>query len=164
MILSQSSADKMLRRMATEIAEHNFGREEIIVIGIRESGTFIAGKIEEYLKGIFPGKITTLALGIDKKHPEKAVLSEPADLGGKIILLADDVANSGRTMLYAMQSFLEHYPAEIQTLALVERTHKLFPVALNYRGISVSTTELENITVNVEDGVITGAGINSINS
>ena len=120
MILSQSSADKMLRRMATEIAEHNFGKDEIIIIGIKESGTFIADKIEEYLREIFPGKIITLALGIDKKNPGRIELSEATALKGKIILLADDVANSGRTMLYAMQSFLQHYPAEIQTLALVE--------------------------------------------
>lgn len=150
--------------MAPEIAERNFGKDEIIIIGIKESGTFIAKKIEEYLSGVFPGKITTLALSIDKKNPGKVTLSEQAELNGKIILLVDDVANSGRTMLYAMQSFLEHYPAEIQTLALVERTHKLFPVELNYKGISVSTTESENITVNVENGIITGAGINSIYS
>lgn len=146
--------------MAPEIAERNFGKDEIIIIGIKESGTFIAKKIEEYLKEIFPGKITTLELSINKKNPGDVTLSEKAELRNKIILLVDDVANSGRTMLYAMRSFLDHYPAEIQTLALVERTHKLFPVALNYRGISVSTTESENITVIVENGIVKGAEIN----
>lgn len=159
MILSSSSADRMLRRMALEIAERNFEKTALTIIGIKENGIFIARKINEYLQEIFTGSTEVIELGLNKKMPAEITLSKEADLKGKIVLLADDVANSGRTMLYAMQPLLKMYPAEIQTLALVERTHKLFPVALNYVGISVSTTEDENIVVEVEHGEVTGANI-----
>ena len=159
MILNALSANKKLRRMALEIAERNEGFQEILLIGIKENGIFIAKKIEEYLQPIFAGKIKTIALSLNKKKPAEVVLSEPISLTGKLILLVDDVANSGKTMLYALSPLLEQQPLQIQTLALVERMHKLFPVALNYVGLSVSTTAEENIIVTVLKGEVTGASI-----
>lgn len=145
--------------MALEIAERNAGREELIIIGIKENGIFIAQKIAAYLIAVFPGKINTISLSINKKDPGQVTLSDETALRGKAVLLADDVANSGRTMLYALRPLLDMYPAQIETLALVERTHKLFPVALNYIGLSVATSTEENIVVTTENGEITGAEI-----
>ena len=159
MILTAAQADKKLRRMALEIAERNANNKGIIIIGIKGSGMVIAKKIEEYLSAVFHGTIETLALYINKKTAGDVKLETAADLKGKNVLLVDDVANSGRTMLYALKPLMEMYPASIETLALVERTHKLFPVALNYVGLSVSTEENENIAVIVEGDEITGAEI-----
>ena len=157
MILSKSSAEKKLRRMALEIAERNTGKSILIIIGIKENGIVIAKKIETYLEPVFAGEIKTIALTINKKEPGNVQLSEDIDIKGKPILLVDDVANSGRTMLYALRPLLDQYPSQIETLALVERTHKVFPVALNYVGLSVSTSEQESIVVHVEGGEVTGA-------
>lgn len=159
MILNASSANKKLRRMALEIAERNEGVKEIIIIGIKENGIFIAKKIEEYLQLNFSGAVKTIALSLNKKNPDAVLLSEEISLNNKVILLVDDVANSGKTMLYALKPLLQQHPTQIQTLALVERTHKLFPVALNYVGLSVSTTAEENIVVTVLYGEVTGASI-----
>lgn len=145
--------------MALEIAERNEGSSEIIIIGIKENGIFIANKIEEYLQPVYAGSIKTIALSINKKNPGEVMLSEEVDLTSKLILLVDDVANSGRTMLYALRPLLQQHPSQIQTLALVERTHKLFPIALNYVGLSLSTTEEENIVVTVLGGEVTGANV-----
>lgn len=145
--------------MALEIAERNEGVKEIIIIGIKENGIFIAKKIEEYLRLNFSGAVKTIALSLNKKNPDAVLLSEEISLNNKVILLVDDVANSGKTMLYALKPLLQQHPSQIQTLALVERTHKLFPVALNYVGLSVSTTAEENIVVTVLDGEVTGASI-----
>jgi pyrimidine operon attenuation protein / uracil phosphoribosyltransferase len=159
MILTKTSADKKLRRMALEIAERNADKPAIIIIGIKDNGLFIAKKIEQFLQPIFHGTVKTISLSINKKSPERIELSEEVNLQNLAILLVDDVANSGRTMLYALAPLLERYPSQIETLALVERTHKLFPVALNYVGLSVSTKEEENIEVMVDGGEVMGAVI-----
>ena len=159
MVLNASSADKKLRRMALEIAERNEGIDEIIIIGIKENGIFIAKKIEEYLQPFFAGKLKTVALSINKKNPNDVTLSEDVLLENKLVLLVDDVANSGKTMLYSLGPLLLKFPSQIQTLALVERTHKMFPIALNYVGKSVSTTKEETIVVTVTAGNVTGAHI-----
>ena len=60
-------------------------------------------------------------------------------------------------MLYALKPLLNQLPKKIQTLALVERTHKSFPVDVDYVGFSVSTTLDEHILVEVADGEVMGA-------
>jgi pyrimidine operon attenuation protein / uracil phosphoribosyltransferase len=158
-ILSAAVAEKKLRRMALEIAERNYNEPQLILIGIKDHGTVIAKKIGDYLKANFKGEIIVLELSIDKKHPAAVTLSADMDFNNKAIVLMDDVANSGRVMLYALKPFLEQYPKKIQTLALVERTHKNFPVDVDYVGISVSTTLDEHIYVEVENDTISGAWI-----
>ena len=79
------------------------------------------------------------------------------DLRNKAVLLIDDVANSGRTMLHALKPIIDQKPSQIETLALIERTHKKYPVAINYVGLSVSTTLEEHIEVMVENGEVMGA-------
>lgn len=156
-ILSKEAAEKKLRRMALEVTERNYGEQQLVLVGIKENGCIIAEKIAAYLKDIFAGKIVVISLELDKKKPVLVTLQPAFDIGNKVVLLIDDVANSGRTMLYALQPLLLQFPKKIQTLALVERTHKSFPIALDYVGISFSTTLDEHITVEVKNGQILGA-------
>ena len=157
MILNKETADKKLRRMALEVAERNYEKDSLTLIGIKENGIFIARKIAGYLKESFKGNIQVVELWLDKKDPGEIKLSEDINFNDKTILLVDDVANSGKTMLYALKPLLQQKPREIQTLALVERTHKKFPVAVDYVGLSISTTQQENIVVDVKDGEVMGA-------
>jgi pyrimidine operon attenuation protein/uracil phosphoribosyltransferase len=155
-ILSAEAANKKLRRMALQVVEQNYNAKQLLLIGIKTSGTVIAEKIRQYLKDIFNGEVIVLELSLDKKKPAAVTLNKSMDFTDKTILLIDDVANSGRTMLYALKPLLEYLPQKIQTLALVERTHKTFPVAVDYVGFSVSTTTDEHIYVEVEGGEVTG--------
>jgi len=157
MILNKESADKKLRRMALQVAERNYENDSLVLIGIKENGIFIAYKIAGYLKEVFTGNVQVVDLWLDKKDPGEIKLSADINFNDKTILLIDDVANSGRTMLYALKPLLQQKPREIQTLALVERTHKKFPVAVDYVGLSISTTQQENIVVDVKDGEVMGA-------
>ncbi len=157
MILNKQTADKKLHRMALEVAERNQETDSLILIGIKENGIFIAKKIAAYLKEVFKGDIKVLELWLDKKDPGEIKLSENIDFNNKSILLIDDVANSGRTMLYALKPLLQQKPKQVETLALLERTHKKFPIAVDYVGLSISTTLQENIVVEVRDGEIMGA-------
>ncbi len=158
-ILNAAVAEKKLRRMALEIAERNYSESQMVLIGIKDHGTVIAKKICQFLKENFKGEVTVMELGIDKKHPAAISLSNEINFNDKVIVLIDDVANSGRTMLYALKPLLLQYPKKIQTLALVERTHKTFPVSVDYVGYSVSTTLNEHIYVEERNGEILGAWV-----
>jgi len=73
------------------------------------------------------------------------------------IILIDDVTNSGKTLLYALKPLLDWHPRTIQTLVLVERMHKMYPVKPDFVGLSISTTLEEHIQVETIDGKIMGA-------
>lgn len=156
-ILTKEVADKKLRRMALEICERNYNETELLLIGIKDHGIAVAEKMSAYIKETFSGKLTVHALSIDKKAPAEVQVMPQADYTNKVIVLIDDVANSGKTMLYALKPLLSAYPKKIQTLALVERTHKSFPVDIDYTGLSVSTSLDEHIYVEVEAGEVQGA-------
>jgi pyrimidine operon attenuation protein/uracil phosphoribosyltransferase len=156
-ILTKETAGQKLRRMALEVVERNYGEQQLVLVGIKDNGLIIAHKISDYLKEVFTGEIIVAALTMDKKNPATISVEPAMDFNGKIILLIDDVANSGKAMLYALKPFLETHPKKIQTLALVERTHKSFPIDLDYVGLSFSTTLDEHIYVEVEGTDVVGA-------
>jgi pyrimidine operon attenuation protein/uracil phosphoribosyltransferase len=158
-ILSKEVSYRKIQRMAYEIVERNIDEKEIIVGGIKESGLIIANLLKGFLKEIFNGEIIILEIAIDKKNPKNVSLSQEIDFDNKIIIIVDDVSNTGKTLLYSLKPFLSFYPKKIQTLVLVERSHKEFPVSPDYVGLSVSTALSEKIIVETEAGEIAGARI-----
>ncbi|HRB31045.1 MAG TPA: phosphoribosyltransferase family protein [Ferruginibacter sp.] len=152
MLLDKDTAQRKIYRMAMQIAEQHFDKENLVLVGIKENGLAIAEAIHQYLTNNFTGALSVISLSLDKRNPGDITLHPDISLKGKTIILIDDVANSGRTMLYAIKRLLNQTPAEIQTLALIERTHKLFPIAVNYVGLSVSTGMQQYIEVQVEAG------------
>ena len=156
-ILSKEVVEKKLRRMAYEVLENNIDEKEIILAGIRESGSVVARVIQKMLGEISSIKTELITITLDKKEPTDVTLSKTIDFNEKIIILIDDVSNSGKTLLYALKPFMEFHPKKIQTLVLVERTHTSFPVRPDYVGLSIATTIQEHIYVEVNGDEISGA-------
>lgn len=159
-LLSREGAAQKLQRMALELAEYLSGDDEpVVLIGVRNSGTVIAEKMAALLGNYIGNSITVLSVTMDKTHPVAVELSRQIDLTDKHVIIADDVTNSGRTLLYALKPLLNFHPRSIQTLVMVERMHKLFPVKPDYVGLSVATTLQDHIQVEVENGEVLGAFI-----
>jgi pyrimidine operon attenuation protein / uracil phosphoribosyltransferase len=156
-ILDKNLAARKLERMALEIAERNTDAAHIVLAGIRESGSIMAAKLLPMLKKNFGGTIDLVAVLLDKKNPATVSIDPITDFNNKVVIIVDDVANSGKTMTYAIKPFLEFMPQKIQTLVLVERTHKAFPISADYVGLSVATTLQEHIFVETEGQEIVGA-------
>ncbi len=157
-ILNTEGAVQKIHRMALELAEHLSGdTAPVIIIGIRNSGMVIAEKVGALLKDYVTNGIKIISVTMDKTHPTTITLSETMDFNNLHVVIADDVTNSGKTLLYALKPLLDFHPKSIQTLVLVERMHKLFPVKPDYVGLSVATTLQEHIQVEVLEGEVVGA-------
>lgn len=156
-ILSADLINRKIRRMALQVAESNTEEQSIIVAGIAGNGAVLAQKLVKELRQVSTMDVQLMTIRLNKKEPTHAAVDPDADFTNKVILVVDDVANSGRTMLYALKPFLAYLPKKIQTLVLVERSHKLFAVQPDYVGLSVATTLQEHITVETEGEEITGA-------
>ena len=157
-ILDAATASRKLQRMAYEIAEQNVdGNNELILAGIKDNGVVLAKIIAGYLKEIYKGSVRFIEIELDKRHPKDIRLSEQLPFDDAVIILVDDVTNSGKTLLYALKPFLAFHPKKIQTLTLIERSHKVYPVKSDYVGVSLATTIQEHIFVEVEGEKVTGA-------
>lgn len=155
-ILSAEVAARKIRRMAFQIAENNIGEERIVLAGITGNGFLLAQLLLKELKEIIEAALELKLVTLQKKQPDEVQVEE-GDFNNCVVILVDDVANTGRTMMYALKPFLLNQPKKVQTLVLVERSHKLFPVQADYVGLSISTTLQEHISVETENNKILGA-------
>jgi pyrimidine operon attenuation protein/uracil phosphoribosyltransferase len=157
-ILSKEAAQEKLHRMALEIVENiDENEDELVLIGIEKKGYLIAQKLKKYIEQYHSAHIEILSVSLDKNEPKEIVLSKKMNFDNKNIILIDDVINSGKTFLYALKPLLDFRPKRIQTVALIERMHKLFPIKPDYVGLSAATTLQDQIKVIIENDEIVGA-------
>lgn len=156
-ILDASVIEKKLGRLALEVIENNIDEKELIFVGIAENGIVLAKHIKKIIEKESDIKVQLLSLQMNKKKPDLIELNVSLNFDDKIIILVDDVANSGKTLMYALKPFLDYHPKKVQTFVLVERSHTLFPISADYKGLQLSTTLQEHIYVEVDGEKITGA-------
>jgi len=153
-ILDQLQIRQKIKRLAYEIIESNFGQNEIVLAGINNNGLGFAKMLKRELVKIAKIDIKLIQLRLNPADP----ISSPVEIDmsnneikGKSIIIIDDVANTGRTMFYAMRVFMDVLPEKIETAVLIDRKHKLFPVEINYFGLSLATTMNEDIQVELSN-------------
>jgi pyrimidine operon attenuation protein/uracil phosphoribosyltransferase len=64
-----------------------------------------------------------------------------------VLVLVDDVLHTGRTLVQSLRPFLDVNVKKIETVALINRSHKLFPIHANYTGYELATTLNDHIEV-----------------
>lgn len=156
-ILSEKQIAMKMKRMAYEIYEQNSQEKEIVLIGIHPGGEIVAKGLKNILQEISPLQVEMRSLTLNKKEPLKDNLTIGTDLNNKSVVLVDDVANSGKTLMYALKPLLNYSPAKIQIAVLVDRKHKNYPIVPDIIGHSVSTTLQDHIIVEVENNDLKGA-------
>ncbi len=155
LILDKERIDFKLRRMAYEIWERNSEEKELVVIGIQSTGSIVAASLAALLKKISPLKITLIDVTINKKSPLDFVFGIEENLNGRAVLMVDDVANSGKTLMYALNGILAYDLKKVMVAVLVDRKHKSFPIAADIVGHSVATTLQDHIEVEATGKKIT---------
>ena len=148
-ILSNKQIENKTRRMAYQIFEDNCNEKEIIIAGITGNGFVFANKITDILNEISNLNVVLCEVFIDKKKPRKEIITslKPADYRNKSLILIDDVLNSGTTLIYGIKHFLDVPLKRFNTAVLVNRNHKKYPVKADYKGISLSTSMREHVSV-----------------
>ena len=147
LILDKERISWKLQRMAYEIWEHNSNEKKVILAGIQGSGLSVANALAERLRIISPLQVEVISLQINKRKPLADDFVIDADLKGSPVILVDDVANSGKTLLYALRPLLAFELKKVMIAVLVDRKHKSFPVSPDIVGHSVATTLQEHIEV-----------------
>lgn len=149
-ILDERQIKQKIKRLAIHILENNFEEDEIILAGINNNGTNFAKLIFKELNKLSESKVTLTRIKLSPANPlEKEVEIEMPvqDLKKKTIIIVDDVANTGRTIFYAMKPLFDILIKKIEVAVLVDRKHKSFPVKVDYVGLSLATTMKEDIDV-----------------
>lgn len=162
-IMDAMAMKRALTRITYEIIERNKGVEDIVLIGIKTRGVYIAKRIAERLKQLENIDIPVGELDIAEyrddqhdgagKRPTKsnANLSK-IDLKDKKVILIDDVLYTGRTIRAAMDAIMDiNRPAQISLAVLVDRGHRELPIRADFVGKNIPTAQNEKINVSVRE-------------
>jgi pyrimidine operon attenuation protein/uracil phosphoribosyltransferase len=152
---------RAVKRIAHEIVERNAGVGNIVVVGIRRRGVYLADRIAGYIEQIegqgVPTGILDITLYRDDfqqrwQSPHVGVTDIKVDLNDKIIVLVDDVLYTGRTVRAALDELIDFgRPERIQLAVLVDRGHREFPIKADYVGKNVPTAENEQVEVHLTE-------------
>jgi pyrimidine operon attenuation protein/uracil phosphoribosyltransferase len=148
-LLNQQQIVQKINRIAYQILEDNLDEKEIVLAGIWDRGYKFALRLEKVLAKIADFKVTILRIDIEKQNSKliaKTDLSEN-EWKNKVIILVDDVLNSGKTLAYGLGVFLNTPHKKIRTAVLVDRSHKIFPIATDFVGLQLATILKEHVDV-----------------
>ena len=148
-ILNKAEIQDKIKRISYEIYEENFESKSLIICGIEKNGSEIARKVIKELKSICNIKIEFISISLNKKNPLNSIKIESSKnkIKDKPIILIDDVSNTGKTLIHVIKELIEFEPKKINTAVLVNRDHSLFPIKINFIGLSLSTSINNHIEV-----------------
>jgi pyrimidine operon attenuation protein/uracil phosphoribosyltransferase len=153
-ILTNTQIRQKLNRIAYQIAEHNFQQQKLIILGIADSGYYMASILEKECKALIEGEIILGKIKLDKKNPMDVPVEPdfaPELLAGAAVILVDDVLESGRTMAFAVKYVLNAPVSSLSVAVLLDRMHPKYPIRADYVGLTLSTTIEERIQVEITD-------------
>lgn len=148
-ILTAEQIEQKTKRIAYQIYESNSSEKDIVIAGIAENGYVFATKIAKVLKEISPLNVAMCKVIINKKNPLEPITTsiDTKDYENKSLILVDDVLNSGATLIYGIKHFLDVPLKQFKTAVLINRNHKKYPVKADFKGVSLSTTLQEHVSV-----------------
>ena len=161
-VMNAEEIRRALLRIAHEILEHNHKHiEDIVLVGIKSRGDFIAHRIAENLERIENIEVDVGAIDVTlyrddinlRERPIQINSTElPFEITGKWVILVDEVVYTGRTVRAAMDALMDFgRPAAIQLAALIDRGHRELPIAADYVGKNVPTSRREFIRVQLAE-------------
>ncbi len=148
-ILNTIAIQNKIRRIAYQIYEINSDEEAISIAGIKENGFLFAQKVAAELEKISPISIQIGSISVDKKNPLSPISTslQAVDYRNKPLVIIDDVLHTGSTLMYAVRHFLAEPLTRVNTVVLVDRNHKQFPIKVDFKGISLSTSLQDHVEV-----------------
>jgi pyrimidine operon attenuation protein/uracil phosphoribosyltransferase len=160
-LMSSQDLNRVIRRIAHEIVEHNKGTDNMILVGIHRRGVYLARRIQKLIEDAESVKIPCGELDITLYRDDLTTLFEqpvvhstrmPQDIAGKNVFLIDDVIYTGRTIRAALEALVDlGRPALVELAVIIDRGHRELPIHPDICGKKVPTSKNEVIEVRVAE-------------
>lgn len=149
-ILSEIQIEQKTNRLAHQLIESFCEEKELFIAGISGNGYYLAQRLSNIINehGLIKSHIAEVKINKDEPWSEEITLDSDMNImKNAVIILVDDVVNSGKTMQFALTKFLTFPTKAIKTVTLVDRKHRRFPIRVDFVGLSLSTTLQERVEV-----------------
>lgn len=160
-LLDEQAIRRALTRIAHEIVEANKGIEDIVLVGVKTRGIYIAQRLAERIAAIEGKQVPVGSLDITlyrddlqekSEQPEVQGHEIPVPVRDKKVVLVDDVLYTGRTVRAALDALIDiGRPKQIQLAVLVDRGHRELPIRPDFVGKNVPTAKTEVVGVRLQE-------------
>ena len=160
-VMDAEGIDRSLTRIAYEILEKNKGVEDLVLVGIRTGGVFLAERLRRKISGIEGKEVLMGILDItlyrddlqtSHRKPRLGKTDIPFSLDGKKVVLVDDVLFTGRTIRAAMDALIDFgRPKLIQLAVLIDRGHRELPIRADFVGMNLPSSLWEAVSVHLTE-------------
>jgi len=154
-ILTGRKVDQKINRMAIEICERHYDNDHIILAGINNNGYHFAQLLLKAINDFNGLTVDLTRINLSPAAPTSADIRidlTDREIEHRHVIIVDDVANTGRTLFYACKSLMNVVPKQVEVAALIDRTHKNWPIQVDYTGLSLATTIQDHIVVDLTEG------------
>lgn len=159
-VLDDKAVDRTLTRIAHEILENNKGADNLVLLGIRTRGIYLANRIQSKIERIDGVKIPTGILDVTNYRDDKTdrISSDviayeiDTDMNNQHVVIVDDVLFTGRTVRASLDAILDHVrPKRISLATLVDRGHRELPIRADFIGKNIPTATSEEVIVLLDE-------------
>jgi len=163
-VLDARGVARTLERMAAELLDRVGDEKLLYLVGVQTRGVPLAKRLAKLVETTTGHKPPVGALDItlyrDDVGPwrpahQQPVLRDtdlPVSVNGKVICLVDDVLYTGRTVRAALDTLMDYgRPRAIRLAVLVDRGHRELPIAADFVGRLVQTSEAEDVQVRLKE-------------
>jgi pyrimidine operon attenuation protein/uracil phosphoribosyltransferase len=162
-ILREKEISEKIREIATQIVKNNRSLKDVVLVGIRTGGAFLAARLQSAIRESkgqdVPIGILDITLYRDDwtriaPAPSVGQTKLPFSIDDKAIILVDDVLFTGRTVRAAMDALMDFgRPRKIELAILVDRgnEHRELPIMANYTGGTWETAPEQTINVYLKE-------------
>lgn len=150
LILDSRQVKQKIKRMAFEIYENHSKDRSILLAGLEGQGYALAKLLSKEIESISPIVTEFVKVTVNKEegqHDSVLLDCDVKKIKKKVIVLIDDVLNTGRTLAYSMKPFLDVEVKCIEIAVLVNRSHSSFPIWPTYTGYELATTIKDHVEV-----------------
>ena len=160
-ILNGAQINAILGRFATEMSKHYGNLDQLVFIGVRTRGPYIAKRLAALIKQRHGKEISVGEMDITLYRDDLNALLPggtidhtriPFDIANKIVVLFDDVLNTGRTVRAAVDHLIDlGRPRMIHLAVMVDRGGRELPIAANYVGKKITLSASSNVQVRLKE-------------
>jgi pyrimidine operon attenuation protein/uracil phosphoribosyltransferase len=158
-ILKENDISKCIQDIAKAILEQNDSMDNVVLVGIRTGGAFLAERLQKEISRFIGDKphlgILDITLYRDdwtRIGPTPVVKKTdiPCSVNDRNVILVDDVLFTGRTVRAAMDALIDYgRPKKIKLAVLVDRGagFRELPIMADFRGGIWEATPEETVNV-----------------
>jgi pyrimidine operon attenuation protein/uracil phosphoribosyltransferase len=162
-ILDQKDIKQALKKIAQQIISKHKSLKDIVLIGIRTGGAFLAYRLRDEISKKEEEKPPTGVLDINLyrddwtrigPNPKLRSTEITFSIDDKMIILVDDVLFTGRTIRAAMDALIDFgRPKKIELAVLVDRgeEQRELPIKANYVAKEWQTSGSDTVNVYLKE-------------